>query len=317
MITFDLYAEIYDLLLQIPRGKVSTYGALAYAIGDKRAARAVGTILSKNTHTDTYPCYRVVYSSGAVGSYRLGREEKERRLQKDGIDIYDHTINLDKYAFTEFSSSSPLKQLCSQMISLSQKIDRQDCTAPFQTVTGIDTAYGSDGTSCTAVVTYSLVSKTPVCKSVYFSAPHFPYISGYLSYREGPLILAALKNHTCKSDVLMIDGNGILHPHGLGLASFVGLQADIPTVGVSKSKIGGTLTADNYINIGGISHAGYAWYSSPKIRRPVYVSCGHKVSLHRAIDLVQKFSVYKEPEPTRQAHRLARKSIKERCTPKP
>ncbi|MGM0462378.1 MAG: endonuclease V [Fibrobacterota bacterium] len=317
MITFDLYAEVYDLLLQIPRGKVTTYGALAHAVGDKRAARAVGTILSENTHTDTYPCYRVVYSSGAVGSYRLGREEKERRLQKDGIEMYDHTINLEKYAFTEFSSSSPLKQLHSQMISLSREVDQRDFTATIQTVTGIDTAYGTDGTSCTAVVTYSLVSKTPICKSVYFSTPHFPYISGYLSFREGPLILAALKNHNCTGDVLMIDGNGILHPNGLGLASFVGVQADIPTVGVSKSKIGGTLTADNYIDIGRISHAGYTCYSSPKIRRPVYVSCGHKISLHQAVDLVQTLSVYKEPEPTRQAHRLARKSIKERCTPKP
>ena len=74
------------LLLQIPKGKVTTYKALAEAMGTK-GYRFVGQLLNKNPLPNEYPCYKVVNSDGRIGGYALGKEEKINRLQADGLVI--------------------------------------------------------------------------------------------------------------------------------------------------------------------------------------------------------------------------------------
>ncbi len=62
----DVRNQVLQLLLQIPEGMVATYGDLAEALGDKRAARAVGKIMAENRNPDKYPCWRVVRSDGKI-----------------------------------------------------------------------------------------------------------------------------------------------------------------------------------------------------------------------------------------------------------
>lgn len=84
----------------IPKGKVSTYKALAKAVGKPNAARAVGNALNKNRDLKNVPCYRVVKSSGAVGGYSRGRKIKIKLLKKDGIEVKNgRIINFEKYMF--------------------------------------------------------------------------------------------------------------------------------------------------------------------------------------------------------------------------
>lgn len=136
----------------------------------------------------------------------------------------------------------------------------------------------------------------------------FPYIPGLLSFREGPVVLAAAETLTVKPDVILFDGQGIAHPRKLGLASHLGILLDLPTIGCAKSVLVGEWERP----------AEKRGASSPLIYRgevvgdvlrtkdhvnPLFISPGHKVGRKTACEIVLSCSRrYRVPEPTRQAH---------------
>ena len=69
----------------MPAGRVTTYAALARAVGRPRAARAVGNALHQNPQPIVVPCHRVVRSDGLVGGYRFGSSRKKTLLADEGI----------------------------------------------------------------------------------------------------------------------------------------------------------------------------------------------------------------------------------------
>ncbi|MDD5406702.1 MAG: MGMT family protein [Sulfurovaceae bacterium] len=81
----------YSLLLQIPKGKVTTYQAIAHALGS-RAYRAVGTAMAKNQNPINVPCHRVVKNNREVGNYSLGIDKKIELLTNEGIEIKNGKI---------------------------------------------------------------------------------------------------------------------------------------------------------------------------------------------------------------------------------
>jgi len=83
--------KLQYLLLQIPKGKVTTYKEIAHAMGIK-GYRFVGQLLNKNPYPDKHPCYKVVNSDGRIGGFAQGTEEKIRRLKADGIIVRDGKI---------------------------------------------------------------------------------------------------------------------------------------------------------------------------------------------------------------------------------
>ncbi len=86
----------YQVLRKVPRGKVTTYGEIARALKSK-AYRAVGNAMNKNPYSPEVPCHRVVRSDGSVGGFAHGTEKKSEMLRKEGIEIIDGKIDLDKY----------------------------------------------------------------------------------------------------------------------------------------------------------------------------------------------------------------------------
>jgi len=98
--SFDL--RVYQLVIQIPKGKVSTYKDIAKALGDERKSRRVGKALAKNPNPIIIPCHRVIKSDGSLGGYSLGVEIKEELLRKEGIIINKGKIDLSKYIFKSF-----------------------------------------------------------------------------------------------------------------------------------------------------------------------------------------------------------------------
>lgn len=78
--------QVYQLLMQVPRGRVTTYGELARALGTK-GYRAIGRILHNNPNAPLVPCHRVVKSDGSLGGYAYGTSRKIELLTKEGIQI--------------------------------------------------------------------------------------------------------------------------------------------------------------------------------------------------------------------------------------
>jgi len=94
--------QLQQILLKIPKGKVSTYKEVAHAMGTK-GYRYVGQLLNKNPDPDKYPCYRVVMSNGDLGGFGLGCKDKIRRLKEDGIVIKNMKVVDFKSSFFKFT----------------------------------------------------------------------------------------------------------------------------------------------------------------------------------------------------------------------
>jgi methylated-DNA-[protein]-cysteine S-methyltransferase len=86
-------SDVYDLLLKIPVGNVTTYGDLARALGNPLASREIGRILGKNPNPIKVPCHRVVMSDGKVGGYAHGSDRKRELLEKEGITFTNEIVN--------------------------------------------------------------------------------------------------------------------------------------------------------------------------------------------------------------------------------
>ena len=99
--------SVYELTSLIPKGKVTTYGALAKAFGNPRAGRATGNALRANPNPIVVPCHRVVKSDGSIGGYSGsgGSRTKERLLEKEGVVVVAGWVDLDRFLFTRFKSN--------------------------------------------------------------------------------------------------------------------------------------------------------------------------------------------------------------------
>lgn len=87
----DFNEKVYALLLNVPYGKVTTYKAIANALGIK-AYRAVGNALNKNRDPDRIKCCKAVKADGSLGGFATGAKDKIRRLKEEGIDVVDGKI---------------------------------------------------------------------------------------------------------------------------------------------------------------------------------------------------------------------------------
>ncbi|MCD6542306.1 MAG: endonuclease V [Thermoplasmata archaeon] len=304
----DLFEEIYRIVRQVPRGKVSTYGAVARALGDIRASRAVGVAMNINPDPEFTPCYRIVNSDGTVGGFSMGVDEKIRRLKEDGIEVVNGRIkNFEQVFFDDFFTRYPLKSLREEQIRLSRRIVIDDSFEKDEFVAGVDVAYSRENKrlACAACVVMDK-NLNVVEQKWLIERVDFPYIPTYLAYREIPIITKIIEKLGQKPDMVMVDGNGILHPFGIGIASHLGVVMNIPTIGVAKGLLCGE-EKNGIITING-SLSGYALHHSKK---PIFVSPGHRVSTETALKIVKHFLRYRLPEPIRHAHILARSKIME------
>lgn len=140
---------------------------------------------------------------------------------------------------------------------------------------------------------------------------HFPYVPGYLSFRETPLIIEAWRKLSIRPDLLIVDGQGIAHPRRFGVATHLGLLLDIPTIGCAKSRLIGECScppdeAGTYSLLTDKGEIIGAAVRTRKSVKPLYISIGHKIDLASSINWVLNCCRgFRLPEPTRLAHLAA------------
>ncbi|HGE73235.1 TPA: endonuclease V, partial [Candidatus Poribacteria bacterium] len=119
---------------------------------------------------------------------------------------------------------------------LSSKVIIQPFNSELNLIAGADVSYSKNSNLFFAgVVLLQLPNMDIIEESIAQGEVNFPYIPGLLSFRESPILIKAFENLSITPDVVMIDGQGIAHPRGLGIASHIGLLLDIPTIGCAKN----------------------------------------------------------------------------------
>ncbi len=183
---------------------------------------------------------------------------------------------------------------------------------PVKYVAGVDMGFEADGTiSRAAIAVLSFPDLQLQEQSIVKRPTSFPYIPGFLSFREIPAVLEALEKINTIPDIILCDGQGLAHPRRFGIACHLGVIVDIPTIGVAKSWLIGKYEQvpqkrgswqpliHNQETIGAVLR-------SRTNVKPIYVSSGHRISLPTAIDYVLRCTPkYRLPETTRIADKLA------------
>jgi len=180
-------------------------------------------------------------------------------------------------------------------------------------VGGADAAYdGADKRVYGALAVFTYPDLNLVEEAAGDGPCPFPYIPGLLSFREAPIILEIWKKLFLRPEVLLVDGQGIAHPRGLGLAAHLGLLLDIPTIGVAKTRLvgEGEEPGSKTGAAAPLSWQGHmvGWILRTRAGiKPLYVSPGHLVSLADCREIVMGCARgYRLPEPLRRADRLSR-----------
>ncbi|MEP7167299.1 MAG: thioredoxin-dependent thiol peroxidase [Candidatus Woesebacteria bacterium] len=139
-----------------------------------------------------------------------------------------------------------------------------------------------------------------------------PYIPGFLAFREIPNLLLAYTKLKTKPDLIMVDGQGIMHPRRMGIATHLGIKLQVPTIGVGKSKLFGTYSEPDLApgSFTSVTHKeevlGIALRS--KLRsNPLFISPGYLCDIETAKNLVlATLRGYRLPEPTRLADKYSK-----------
>ncbi|HEV8405882.1 MAG TPA: endonuclease V [Nitrososphaera sp.] len=165
---------------------------------------------------------------------------------------------------------------------IAKKVATEDDFGKISHICGVDVAYTGNTAYCSAVVT-DRNSQLLESVDAETQATH-PYVPGLLLLREAEPIFHVLRLLKSDYDLLLVDGHGLLHPRKCGLACYVGVMLDKPTIGVAKSLLCGIVRTDGFVEVGG-EILGYA------ISKKLYVSVGHRVSLKTAIALLRDLGI--------------------------
>lgn len=177
-------------------------------------------------------------------------------------------------------------------------------------VAGADLAYSGDGSWAWAAAVLLTVPEGRLVESATAAGPPpFPYVPGYLSFREGPLILSAFRRLRVRPDLCLFDGQGLAHPRRFGLACHLGVLLDLPSVGCAKSLLVGEYEEPgpergdwSPLRLDG-RRVGAVLRTRDGVN-PIFVSPGHRIGVRQAVHWVLACSRFRVPEPIRQAEQL-------------
>ena len=200
--------------------------------------------------------------------------------------------------------------------NLRHQVIPEDCLGKVHYVAGVDVGFKENYTITQAAVAVLSFPELEVVETQIAQIPTtFPYVPGYLSFREIPAILKVMEKLKTIPELILCDGQGLAHPRRFGLACHLGVLLDISTIGVAKSLFIGkheTVGAEKgswQLLIDKNETIGMVLRSRTNVK-PIYVSIGHKISLPTARDYTMNcLSRYRLPETTRWADKLSRQQV--------
>lgn len=178
-------------------------------------------------------------------------------------------------------------------------------------IAGVDAAFTEDHVAAAACL-YSFPDLICLERAVDIQELRFPYVPGYLAFREGPAIIAAVRKLARMPDIILVDGQGIAHPRGFGIACHIGVLLDIPTIGCAKTRLVGGCREPG-VRKGSWSDLNYegdvvgAVLRTRHGVRPLFISPGHSIDKEGSIRFVLAcVGSYRIPEPLRCADAYSR-----------
>lgn len=198
---------------------------------------------------------------------------------------------------------------------LAERVRLEDECGSFHCIGGMDVSHHLyDPGKMVYAACVTMDAKTGALQAQAHSAQYqpFPYISGFLGFREAPALVEAFHRLPVRPEIILVDGHGISHPRQLGIASHIGVLLDVPTIGVAKSILVGTPLGSLGLNPG--DRTPLIWKDQQlgmvlRTKRgchPLIISAGHRITLHTAIGVVLgNLHGYRLPEATRHAHLAA------------
>ncbi len=272
----DLHKDLLGLLEQVPEGMVTTTHELAVALGDLVAVNAVARVLKREDF-----------------------KRFSKTVMPQGSDVP---------VFSDFVSDEPLKRLAGLQREMAGRVTQEDDFEEAERLAGADAAYRGDEACAACVVmdgNLGLLETASASELV-----RFPYIPGYLMFREAPVIEAAARL-VSGFNLLFVNGHGVAHPRGCGLASCAGLALDAPTIGVAGRPLVGDV-GERRGRWAPLTYEGEVVGAEVDVDGSrVCVSIGHRISLETSVKMVLKMvSGSKFPEPLRRAHMEASTMVK-------
>ncbi|GEM_PF-158137 len=203
-------------------------------------------------------------------------------------------LNLDKF--------EDIQEKIASQVDSSKAVDFNS----IKTVAGFDCAFFNTKIVCAAVV-FDLKTKEVIEKKYTISDSQMSHIPGFTAFREGPAIIQTYYSLENNPDILMLDGHGIAHQKKCGLATYVGLELEKPSIGIAKNLAAGEVK-DNKIIIDS-QHRG-AVVKTKTHANQLFVSPGHLIDITSCVEITQKlvFAPHKMPEPLHEAHKFAKKT---------
>jgi len=194
---------------------------------------------------------------------------------------------------------------------LRNEINLRPMDSKIETIAGADISFNKYETAVYAgIVVLRFPQMIPMAYSLVKVDVRFPYVSGYLAFREVPALMKAWEQLPGKPDVLVVDGHGIAHPRRMGIAAHFGALTGQTTLGCAKTILCGKFEEPNPErgSFSPIFHkeeqVGWALRSKSNVS-PVFISPGNKMDMDDSLHVMQAcLGKYRIPEPTRLAHEL-------------
>jgi deoxyribonuclease V len=287
------------------------------------AARWIGHFLLHHEHGAVCPCHRVVRARGELGGYVAGGDEaKMRRLRAEGVAVRQGTIDLEAYDFLDFTGDRPLERLARLQDEIAAQVTLHGAPSLPALVGGVDVSYPAENEGVAAYTLFDMQDGRLLWSTTVRRHMAFPYVSSYLTFRELPVYLelfAEVRAADKLAEMVLVDGTGILHPRRSGIASALGVVADVATVGVTKKLLCGRVDLKDMepferrpvfaapADEEAAQACGVAIRTTAGSRRPLFISPGHRVNLVVAEAVVSRFLIGRRlPEPLYLADRLSR-----------